>query len=112
MFSEGSGAKYFKSILSNLKTKYYSTFSSWILKLPELRITFDMTPPSYKEITKAIAKVKARSSSCSFDQINYIMLMQCPILRTMLSGTQDLNRVLENIINTNMLEKRPFSPRT
>src|SRR6218665_2450662 len=84
MFSVGSGAKYFKSILSNLKTKYYSTFPSWILKLPDPRIPFDMTPPSYKEITKAIAKTKARSSSCSFDQINYIMLKRCPILRTML----------------------------
>src|SRR6218665_2394306 len=25
-------------------------------------------------------------------------------------ATQDLNRVMENVINTNMLEKRPFNP--
>ena len=43
-----------------------------------------MSPPTHKEIARAISKAKLRSSSCSFDQINYIMLKRCPILRTIL----------------------------
>ena len=75
---------YFKSILSKLSNRKFSISPSWILQLPDPIHPFDTSPPSYKELCKTISKAKSRSSSCSFDQINYIMLKRCLILRTIL----------------------------
>lgn len=83
-FTVEIGVKYFNSVLSKLRKQNFSTLPDWILKLPAPIFPFDISPPIYREISRAISKAKSRSSSCPFDQVNYIMLKRCPILRTVL----------------------------
>ena len=43
---------------------------------------FSQEPPKYQEIANIIKKMKARSSSCPFDQISVLVLKKCPIVQT------------------------------
>ena len=43
---------------------------------------FDTTPPSYREISKIINKMKSSGSAFPFDHVSVIALKRCPILRT------------------------------
>ena len=43
---------------------------------------FDLKPPTYKEITSTINKLKSSRSACLCDQMSIIILKKSPILRT------------------------------
>ena len=45
---------------------------------------FDMTVPSYSEITKIVHKIKGSASACPLDQISVLVLKNCPYVRTIL----------------------------
>ena len=51
-------------------------------KLDEPLNVFDLKPPTYKEITGVINKLKSSGSPCLHDQMSIIILKRCPILRT------------------------------
>ena len=43
---------------------------------------FDTTPPSYRESSKIIHKMKSSGSASPFDHISVITLKRCPIQRS------------------------------
>ena len=49
-------------------------------------LPFDATPPSYREISKIIHKMKSSGSACPFDHVNAIALKRFPILRSFIVG--------------------------
>ena len=83
-FSKKDCYKYFKKTLSE-KNQFrdYNT-PSWMQKLNEPTIDFNLEAPTYREITKIIFKMKSSSSPCPFDQVSIIVLKKCPFLRTYL----------------------------
>ena len=83
-FSMESCVRYFSSILSQKFQHKLFIFPDWIEQLPTPAHPFDTSPPTYKEVSRAIFKAKSRASSCPLDQISCIILKRCPILRTIL----------------------------
>ena len=47
-----------------------------------LKSRLQFLPPSYQEVSRAIAKCRSSSSACPYDQISIIILKKCPIIRT------------------------------
>ena len=45
---------------------------------------FNSEPPSYREITKIVNKMKSSGSPCPHDQMSIIILKRCPYIRTLL----------------------------
>ena len=74
---------YFTGVLS---CKAHSNFAppAWFPPLPSPTTSFNTSPPSYQEVTKAINRMKNKSSPCPLDQIPIIAFKKCPILRTFL----------------------------
>ena len=52
--------------------------------LNEPSYNFNLDPPSYRELTKVIMKMKSGTSPCPLDQISVILFKKCPHLRTFL----------------------------
>ena len=57
------------------------TISSWIPKLKEPNIAFNLSPPSYQEITQIIKCMKFSGSPCPLNQISIYCFNLCPYLR-------------------------------
>ena len=55
---------------------------SWIPPLPQPSVPYNLTPPSYQQVTKVILRMKASGSPCPFDKVSIIPLKRCPYLRT------------------------------
>ena len=58
---------------------------SWIPPLPAPMVQCDLSPPSYKQITKVVRRSKASGSPCPLDQISEIPFKRCPYLRSYLT---------------------------
>ena len=59
---------------------------NWIPKLSQPSIPFNLTAPSYREITNIIRRMKTSGSPCPLDQISIIVLKRSPYLRTYLTA--------------------------
>ena len=68
-------------------------------KLDQPNYSFDITAPTYSEISKIIRKMKSGSSACPFDQISILVLKNCPILRTA------LHRIISHCWDRGLLPK-------
>ena len=58
---------------------------NWIPKLSQPSIPFNLSAPSYREITNIIRRMKTSGSPCPLDQISVIVLKRSPYLRTYLT---------------------------
>ena len=58
------------------------TIPSWIPKLKEQNIPFNLSPPTYQEITWVIKHMKSSGPPCPLDQIPIICFKRCPYLRS------------------------------
>ena len=58
---------------------------SWIPSLPAPTVLCDLSPPSYKQITKVVRRIKASGSPCPLHQISIITFKRCPYLRSYLT---------------------------
>ena len=80
---------YFSRALAAVKPSKLFQIPSWIPKFNNPQIQFDLDPPSYRQITIVIRKMKASGSPCPLDQISVICfvlsLERCPFLRTYLT---------------------------
>ena len=47
--------------------------------------SFNLQPPSYRDISKIISKMKAGAAACPSDQVSVLTLKKCPYLRTYLT---------------------------
>ena len=57
----------------------------WIPRLATPTIQFNTSPPTYREITNIIRKMKTSGSPCPLDQISIIALKRSSYLRTYLT---------------------------
>ena len=55
---------------------------SWIPPLPQSSVPYNLTLPSYQQVTKVIRRMKASGSPCPLDKISIIPFKRCPYLRT------------------------------
>ena len=53
------------------------TIPSWMPMLKETNITFNLSPPSYQEITRIIKRMKSSGSPCPLDQVSIICFKRC-----------------------------------
>ena len=58
---------------------------TWIPRLTNPQSPFDLSPPTYEQITAVIRKMKASGSPCPLDQISIICFKRCPFLRTFIT---------------------------
>ena len=54
----------------------------WIPTLPLPKSPSDLSPPSYKQISKVVRRIKTSGSPCPLDQISIIPFKWCPYLRS------------------------------
>ena len=66
--------KYFCEKLRHKNRKKQFKIPKWMKILNNPNIEYDLSPPSYNEISSIIRKMRAKASPCPFDQISVIVL--------------------------------------
>lgn len=79
-FDKDACFAYFKQYFSCPNPSKIFRIPAWIKPLAAPQQKFNITAPSYKEISKIINKMKAASSPCPLDQISIICFKRCPFL--------------------------------
>ena len=74
-------AKFFSPVNASKKFE----IPDWIPTLPLQNSPFDLSPPSYKQISKVVRRIKASGSPCPLDQLSIIPFKRCPYLRSYLT---------------------------
>ena len=59
---------------------------SWISPLPQPTLSYDLSPPSYHQVTKIVRRMKASGSPCPLDKISIIPFKRCPYLRSYITA--------------------------
>ena len=72
--------EYFRKTLQSMNPTKRFTIPSWIPAFKTPTYQYDITPPTYQEITKIIRRIKASGSPCPLDQISIIVFKRCPYL--------------------------------
>ena len=86
-------ATFFRSIFPSKSFK----IPDWIPSLAQPSIPYDLSPPSYHQITKVVRRMKASGSPCPLDKISIIPFKRCPYLRSYLT---ELFRIIWKSGNT------------
>ena len=76
---------YFSKSLAKINPNRLFTIPSWIPKLSDPEVQFNLDHPTYQQITNVIRKMKSSGSPCPLDQLSIICFKRCPYLRTYLS---------------------------
>ena len=76
---------YFSKSLAKINPNRLFNIPSWIPKLSDPEVQFNLDPPTYQQITNVIRKTKSSVSPCPLDQLSIICFKRCPYLRTYLS---------------------------
>ena len=76
---------YFKKTLCSINPNKLFHIPSWIPKLSDPIVNFDLQPPTYRQVTNIIRRMKASGSPCPLDQLSIICFKRCPFLRTYLT---------------------------
>ena len=84
-FSMTECAVYFTKTLAAVHPGKLFHIPSWIPRLSDPQVEFDLDPPSYQQVTAVISKMKASGSPFPLDQISVICFKRCPYLRTYLT---------------------------
>ncbi|CAB4016886.1 Hypothetical predicted protein, partial [Paramuricea clavata] len=75
---------YFSKSLAKINPNKLFVIPSWIPKLSDPEVQFNLDPPTYQQITNVIRKMKSSGSPCPLDQLSIISFKHCPYLRTYL----------------------------
>ena len=84
-FTMSSCVCYFKATLSSMNPNKVFHIPSWIPKLSDPTVNFHVEPPTYRQVTNIIRRLKASGSPCPLDQLSIICFKRCPFLRTYLT---------------------------
>ena len=76
---------YFSKSLAKINPNRLFNIPSWIPKLSDPEVQFNLDPPTYQQITNVIRKMKSSGFPCPLDQLSIICFKRCPYLRTYLS---------------------------
>ena len=55
---------------------------SWIPSLPQPLVPYNMSLPTYRQITKAVRRMNVSGLPCALDKISIILIKHCPYLQT------------------------------
>ena len=91
---------YFSKSLAKINSNRLFDIPSWIPKLSDPEVQFNLDPPTYQQITNVIRKMKSSGSPCPLDQLSIICFKRCPYLRTYLS------ELMADIINKARIRQR------
>ena len=72
---------HFKNVLAKVNPNKLFKIPDWIPMLPDPINEFDLTPPTYQQVTNIIRKMKTSGSPCPLDQISITCFKRCPYLR-------------------------------
>ena len=75
---------YFSKSLAKINPSKLFAIPSWIPKLSDPQVQFNLDPPTYQQITNIVRKMKSSGSPCPIDQLSIICFKRCPYLRTYL----------------------------
>jgi hypothetical protein len=75
---------YFSKSLAKINPNRLFNISSWIPKLSDPEVQFNLDAPTYQQMTNVIRKMKSSGSPCPLDQLSIICFKRCPYLRTYL----------------------------
>ena len=81
-FNKTDCKQYFRKILFEKNRHKSFNPPSWMKKLNEPTIKFNLETPSYVQITKILMKIKSSASPCPDDVISIITFKKCPVLRS------------------------------
>ena len=98
-FDEKTCYNFFSSWLKPTYPNQTFDIPIWMKKLDQPNYSFDITAPTYSEISRIIRKMKSGSSPRPFDQISILVLKNCPILRTA------LHRIMSHCWDRGLLPK-------
>ena len=76
---------FFTEVFSAILPGKIFTLPDWIPTFNKPESAFDLTPPSYQQITQIIHRMKASVSPCPLDKISIICFKRCPYLRSKLT---------------------------
>ena len=76
---------YFSKSLAKINPNKLFVIPSWIPKLSDPEVQFNLDPPTYQQITNVIRKMKSSDSPCPLDQLSIISFKHCPYLITYLT---------------------------
>ena len=84
-FDVAACTTFFAKTFSSINPCKSFKMPDWIPSLSAPTVKFDLSPPSYKQITKVVRKIKASGSLCHLDQISVIPFKRCAFLRSYLT---------------------------
>ena len=84
-FSMTDCFSYFSKSLAKINPNKLFHLPSWIPKLSDPQVQFNLDPPTYQQITNIVRKMKSSGSPCPIDQLSIISFKRCPYLRTYLT---------------------------
>ena len=83
-FDKDACYQFFKNCFSRSKINRFN-IPAWMPQYDNPKKSFNLQPPSYRDISKIISKIKAGAPACSLDQVSVLTLKKCPYLRTYLT---------------------------
>ena len=84
-FNASTCAKFFSKFFSMINPVKSFTIPSWIPSFSQPSIRYDLSPPTYQQITKVIRRIKASGSPCPLNKISIIPFKRCPYLRSFIT---------------------------
>ena len=85
-FDQNKCYEYFNSVFKAVNPSKVFRIPSWMPTYSAAPSTpFDLTLPSFKQITKKVRKMKASGSPCPLDQISTACFKHCPYLRSFIT---------------------------
>ena len=83
-FDKDACYQFFKNCFSRSKINRFN-IPAWMPQYDNPKKSFNLQPPSYRDISKIISKMKAGAAACPLDQVSVLTLKKCPYLRTYLT---------------------------
>ena len=83
-FDKDACYQLFKNCFSRSKINRLN-IPAWMPQYDNPKKSFNLRPPSYRDISKIISKMKAGVAACPLNQISVFTLKKCPYLRTYLT---------------------------
>ena len=90
---------FYSKIFSTINPLATFIIPSWIPSLSQLSTPYDLSPPTYQQITKIIRRIKASGSPCPLDKISIIPYKRCPYLRSFITEVIRVVRLSREVPN-------------
>ena len=72
-FDKDACYQFFKNCFSRSKTNRFN-IPAWMLQYDNPKKSFNLQPPSYRDISKIISKMKTGAAACPLDKVSVLTL--------------------------------------